>query len=82
MIYISFAHCVGTFEAYFINITAFAIVPFTFMLRKEASNKKKKGWEVYERRTFLLLPKIVPSSTFLSYLIYALVGISAVYLIG
>jgi steroid 5-alpha reductase family enzyme len=82
MIYFSFAHCVGTFEAYFIVVGAFVTVVFTFIVRKEASNRKKKGWEAYQQRSFLLLPKVVPSSSFLSYLIYAGIGISAYILMG
>jgi len=75
MIYSSFAVCVGIIESYSIVFGIFAIVVFTFILMKEKSNAKKKGWATYVEHSFVFLPKLVPSSTFLSVLTYlALAG--------
>lgn len=75
MIYMSFAVCVGIIETYLIIFGVFAIVVFSFIVLKEKSNKKKKGWASYVDHSFVLFPKIIPSSSFLSVLAYfALAG--------
>lgn len=76
MIYFSFAHCVGTFETYALIFGVFSTVVFTSTLRKEISNKKKKGWKAYEDRTFMVLPKVIPGSSLASYLVYAVVFVA------
>ena len=81
MIYFSFAHCVGTFEVYCLIIGLFLIVVFSFIMRKEISNKKKKGWKAYEEKTFMLLPKVVPQSSLASYLVYAMVVVAVKVLV-
>lgn len=72
MIYSSFAFCVGTLEAYAIIYSVFSLVVFSFIIVKEKSNRKKKGWNAYVEHSFVLLPKIVPSSTVASVFVYAL----------
>ncbi|OMJ95520.1 hypothetical protein SteCoe_1120 [Stentor coeruleus] len=70
MIYLSFAVCVGIWEVYLAFIAIWVLVLGTFIVIKEQSNSKKKGWNIYEQRTFVLLPKIVPSSNALSFILY------------
>lgn len=73
MIYSSFAVCVGTLEAYAIIFSVFSVVVYSFILVKEKSNRNKKGWTAYVEHSFVLLPKIVPSSDVASVFLYALI---------
>lgn len=80
MIYLSFAVCVGIWEVYLAFIAIWVVVLGTFIAMKEQSNSKKKGWSLYEQRTFILLPKIVPSSTAASFLLYFVAAVVFYYL--
>jgi protein-S-isoprenylcysteine O-methyltransferase Ste14 len=79
MIYLSFAICTGHLLAYSILVSIWLILFVTLMLNKERSLRKKKGWEEYSRRSWMLLPKIWESDlgsivfySVLSYIIYYL----------
>ena len=70
MIYSSFAICVGIPKIYVLFIAMWVILLGTFIYTKEKSNSTKKGWDSYTACSWALLPKIVPSSSWLSIEVY------------
>lgn len=79
MIYLSFGICVGHWIGYAILLSVWLLLFVTLMLNKERSLRKKKGWEEYSRRSWLLLPKLA-SSDILSIIFYT-TSFSAIYFI-
>lgn len=61
---------------WYVYLVVWSVVFTSRMLAKDYSLSKKDGWEAYRKRSWLLLPKLFSSSA-LSYLIYASVGITS-----
>ena len=78
MIYLSFGVCTGILEVYLLLTAMWVGVLGHNIWLKEKSNSKKKGWQAYERYSWSLFPKVIPSSSVLSLLVYLFVA-SIVY---
>ena len=78
MIYFSFALLVNEPLFYAINLFAWCTLFMAQMTGKEISFSKKEGWEEYKKRSWMLLFKI-NGSAFLSYIVYAVLGVGIGY---
>ena len=72
LIYLSFPVCVGIWEIYILFIIIWIALLGTFIMAKELSNSKKKGWDEYTKHSWVLLPKVFPKSDLNSVLFYSI----------
>lgn len=79
LIYLSFVVCAGVLEAYLLYFTIWVVILGSFISLKERSNAKKKGWEKYKNHSWVLFPKLIPSSSLASLVIY-LISTYLIYL--
>ncbi|CAG9329245.1 unnamed protein product [Blepharisma stoltei] len=79
LIYLGFGVLVGHWLSYTILFTIWTTIFMSLMIQKDQSLKKKDGWNEYKKRSWILLPKLVPSSSTLTIGIYAII-FSALYL--
>jgi protein-S-isoprenylcysteine O-methyltransferase Ste14 len=70
MLYGSFGLLVDQPFGYAILLTTWSILFMIFMAKKEASLRRKDGWAAYSKRSWMFLPKLVPSSSMITTGIY------------
>jgi len=75
MIYLSFAICTGLTESYLLLIAIWLLLFVTRMYSKDQSFSQKKGWKGYQKRSWVLLPKLVPDSDLITAGIYIAAGV-------
>ena len=76
LVYSSLGVCAGLWQVYAVYGVAWSVFLLQTIKLKETSNSKKEGWNEYIKTSWVLFPKLVPSSSSLSYSIYAfLLGI-------
>jgi protein-S-isoprenylcysteine O-methyltransferase Ste14 len=71
MIYLSFAVCIGRIQAYAILVSVWSVLFMTRMYAKDLSLATKKGWATYQQRSWLLLPKLIPRSDWVTAALYS-----------
>lgn len=74
MIYLSFAACTGLWESYILLVVVWLVLFATRMYAKDQSFAKKKGWAEYKNQSWVLLPKLVPTSDLATTIIYLAIG--------
>lgn len=77
LIYSSFALCVGHLLGFIIvhGVACCLAFAMNIYLKDKLSYQRKKGWEEYKEKSYILLPKLLPTLP-LNFVLYSIIGIA------